>query len=98
MQSIMFLKSTEDGPVDRLINLDRLATAALDPDTGGTIVIVSGAQIKIGIKFKDFLAQVEKLIAENYRISNKSYAVWHNKRQQDAEKTMRSVLSDLVKS
>jgi len=103
MQSIMFIKSTEDGPIDRIVNLDLLSTAH---DAGseeghegeiGTVLLLQGARVNMGMKFSDFLSQVEKLIADNYRVAHESSAAWHKKRMEDTEAIMRSVMHEHVK-
>lgn len=91
MQSIMFLKPSDDKPIDRLVNLDHLASA-YRADDGSTVLIVLGAQITMGMKFEDFLEKVQALIAENYRISNESAAAWHNKRMKDTEEVLKEVM------
>lgn len=103
MQSIMFLKPPGGGPVDRLINLDLLASASdissVEGREGetGTILIMQGATITMGMPFPEFLKQVEYLIAENYRISNETSAAWHNKRMADTGEMMKSVMEDIHK-
>lgn len=95
MQSLMFLKSTDDGPIDRIINIDLISTAYPNPDGEGTIVIVGNASISMGMPFAEFVKKIEFLIAENYRIGTESSLKWHEKRMADAEKTLKNTLKDL---
>ena len=94
MQNIMFLHPREGEPIDRLINLDHLATAWRHPEDGTTRLIVEGTHITMGMQFTDFLAKVQELIAENYRVSNENAARWHVKRMQDTEDVMSRVMKD----
>jgi hypothetical protein len=94
MQSILFLRPDKDSPIDRMINLDLLATAYREED-GSTGLIVAGAQINMGMKFEDFLIEVEKLIAENHRISVESAAAWQHKRNKDLEAVIKSVMGSM---
>jgi hypothetical protein len=82
MQRMLFLKPKEDEPIDRIINLDHLATAYRAED-GSTMLIVEGAHISMGMKFEDFLAKVQELIAANYRDSAERSAFWERSRMEN---------------
>ena len=91
MQNILFLKSKDEGPVDRIINLDLLATAFPNPKGEGTVLIVQGAEITMGMAFDKFLGFVQHHISENYRISNEASAFWHKKRMDDTAEILKAV-------
>jgi len=93
MQSLLFLRATDDGPIDRIINLELMSMAAVDPDNKtGTVVHVGQSIINMGMSFERFREHVERLVAENYRISIESSAQWHKKRMDDIEQIMRSAM------
>ena len=97
MQSIMFLRATEDGPVERLINLDQLSTASPSSENPEWTRAICGlSDTTIHMPFAEFVKQVEHLIAENYRISTETSAQWHAKRMADSEKMMKEVLVEAL--
>lgn len=98
MQGMMFLKSPVDGEIKRLINIELLASAGVDPDNPNATVAFCGvAQIKIDMPFGDFLKQVEQLITDNYRVRLESDAMWHNKRMADTAEIMAAAMHDAHK-
>jgi hypothetical protein len=95
MQSMLFLRSTDDGPIDRIINIDLLSTAAPHADNPEWTRLQSGlSDITLHMPFAQFLKQVEHLIAENYRVGTETSARWHKKRMEDSEEMMKSVMKD----
>lgn len=95
MQSLLFLKPADDKPVDRIVNIDLLATAHPNPTEPEkwTDVIVGMANVTIHMPFADFIAKVQELIAQNYKHSVDASLYWQQKRTDD----MRDVLSAALK-
>ena len=95
--NLFFLSSKEDGPTDRIFNLDLLAMAAPSPENPEWTFVVCGiANITIHIPFADFLSKMENHIADKYRVEMENSAKWHNKRVVDSEQTMRSVMAEFI--
>jgi hypothetical protein len=93
MQSILFLRETDDGEINRLINIDLLSAASPSPENlDWTLVICGFATITIHMPFSKFLEHVQTLIAENYRVSSESSIQWHKKRIADTEESLNAVL------
>ena len=98
MQSILFLRPSEDKEPDRIINIDLLSSASIHPENPEwTRAFVGNCEITMHMTFAQFTEKVQALIAENYRVSNESYVMWHNKRMADQEEMMKSVLGELHK-
>ena len=99
MQSLLLLKSSDEGPVDRLINIGLLSMASPHPENPEHTRCCCGVfDITIQMPFVKFLEQVQYLIAENYRVGTENSIQWHKKRMTDTENMMKSVMQDHHKS
>lgn len=98
MQSILFLRLTDDGPIDRLINIDLLSTAGPNKETGGTIAVVGNTEIRMGLPFDKFTELVQKLIGDNYKASLERSVYWEEKRKKDSEDMLNRVMGKFVPS
>ena len=95
MQTLLMLRPTDDEPINRIINIELMSTANVDPnDENRTVVYCAGVEIKLGIPFEKFLKSVEHLVAENYRIGNETSIAWHKKRISDQEEMMKTVMKE----
>lgn len=94
-QNFLFLKPSENEPIDRIINLDLMSSAFKNPDPNAkekTIVWVGTGEIKMGMPFDEFLIHVQRLIAENYKLGHDYSLARENERMVALGKVMSDVM------
>jgi hypothetical protein len=70
MQSLLFLRPSDDAPISRIINIDRMDHASADPNNPEcTLVNVGLTAVTLQMPFSKFLENVEDLLKDNYRIN-----------------------------
>lgn len=93
MQSMLFLQHPDTGELDRVINISLLSTACPhNENPEWTRAHCGWSDVTIHMKFSEFAAKVQELIAQNYKASVEGAAFWHNKRQKDTEEMMERVM------
>ena len=96
MQGMLFLREVDGGPITRIINTHLLAMAAASPENSEwTQLICGNANITMHMPLAAFIAELERLITKNYRVSLEQSVQWHEKRMADTEKVMKSALRGL---
>lgn len=86
-QQYLFIKD-ETGEVKQIVNVNLLFFACGSKDQeGSTDLCGAGFKATINLKFPEFRAALEKLIAENYKYDQGVAMAWHQKRNDDTEKT-----------